>query len=38
MPNELLHKLRMLQDDYPGQPLVAQQVDLREINQIRSDT
>jgi len=26
----------MLQDDYPGQPLVAQQADLREINQIRS--
>ena len=36
MPDELLHKLRMLQDDYPGQPLVAQKADLREINQIRS--
>jgi len=36
MPDDLLRKLRMLEDDYAGQPLVVQQADLREINQIRS--
>ena len=36
MPDDLLRKLRLLEGDYAGQPLVVQQADLREINQIRS--
>lgn len=36
MSNDLLRTLRALEDDYPGQPFVAQQADLREINQLRS--
>jgi hypothetical protein len=36
MSEDLLRKLRLLEEDYAGQPLVAQQADLREINQIRS--
>jgi hypothetical protein len=36
MSEDLLRKLQMLEDDYAGQPLVVQQADLREINQIRS--
>ncbi len=32
----LLRKLQMLEEDYVGQPVVVQQADLREINQIRS--
>lgn len=36
MSDDLLRKLRQLEQEYPGQPLVAQQVDLREINRIRS--
>jgi hypothetical protein len=36
MSEELRRKLQMLEGDYLGQPPVAQQGDLREINQIRS--
>lgn len=36
MSEDLRRRLRLLEEDYTGQPLVAQQVDLREINQIRS--
>jgi hypothetical protein len=36
MAEDLLRKLQMLEADYAGQPLVVQQVDLREINHIRS--
>ncbi len=36
MSEDLLRKLRSLEADYAGQPPVAQQADLREINQIRS--
>jgi hypothetical protein len=36
MSDDLRHKLRMLEEDYFGQPVMAQQADLREINQIRS--
>jgi hypothetical protein len=36
MSEDLLRKLRFLEEDYAGQPLVAQQADLREINHIRS--
>jgi len=36
MSEDLLRKLRSLEGDYAGQPPVAQQADLREINQIRS--
>jgi hypothetical protein len=36
MSEDLLRQLRILEDDYPGQPLIAQRADLREINQIRS--
>lgn len=36
MSDDLLRQLRVLEDDYPGQPLVAQQADLREINQLRT--
>ena len=33
---DLLRQLRLLEDEYPGQPVVAQQADLREINRLRS--
>jgi hypothetical protein len=36
MSEELLRKLRLYEEDYAGQPLVAQQADLQEINRIRS--
>jgi hypothetical protein len=36
MSEDLLRKLRLLEEDYPDQPPVVQQADLREINQIRS--
>jgi hypothetical protein len=36
MSHELHRRLQRLEEDYFGQPLVAQQADLREINQIRS--
>src|SRR3712207_667334 len=36
MSADLRRKLQSLEEDYFGQPLVAQQADLREINQIRS--
>jgi hypothetical protein len=36
MSTDLLRKLRLLEDDYAAQPIVVQQADLREINQIRS--
>jgi hypothetical protein len=36
MSEELLRKLRLLEDDYLGQPPVVQQGDLQEINRLRS--
>jgi hypothetical protein len=36
MSEDLLRKLRVLEEDYAGQPVVVQRADLREINQIRS--
>jgi hypothetical protein len=36
MSEDLLRKLQILEADYAGQPLVAQQADLREINQLRT--
>jgi hypothetical protein len=36
MSEDVLRKLQLLENDYAGQPLVVQQADLREINQIRS--
>jgi hypothetical protein len=36
MSEDLLRKLQFLEDDYVGQPLIAQRADLREINEIRS--
>lgn len=36
MSDELRRKLQFLEEDYFGQPLIAQQADLREINQIRT--
>jgi hypothetical protein len=36
MSEDLLRKLQILEDDYPGQPLIVQRADLREINQIRA--
>ena len=36
MSADLLQKLQLLETDYPTQPLVAQQADLREINQLRA--
>ncbi len=36
MSEDLLGKLRMLEEDYAGQPLVVQRADLGQINQIRS--
>jgi hypothetical protein len=37
MPEDLLHKLRLYEADYAGQPLVAQQADLLVINQLRAE-
>jgi hypothetical protein len=36
MSEPLRRRLQLLEDDYPGQPLVVQQADLREINQLRA--
>src|SRR5262245_6732558 len=36
MSEDLLLKLRLLEEDYQGQPPLVQQADLREINGIRS--
>jgi hypothetical protein len=36
MSEDLLRKLRLLEEDYLGQPPVVQHADLQEINQIRS--
>jgi hypothetical protein len=36
MSEDMLRKLQLLEEDYAYQPVVAQQADLREINQIRS--
>src|SRR5262245_27680291 len=36
MSEDLLRKLRWLEEDYMGMPPVVQQADLQEINQIRS--
>jgi hypothetical protein len=36
MSEQLIRKLRLLEDDYVGQPPVVQQADLQEINLIRS--
>jgi hypothetical protein len=36
MPPDLLNTLQVLEAEYAGQPLVAQQADLREINRIRA--
>lgn len=36
MSRELRRKLKVLEADYPGQPLVAQREDLHEINRIRT--
>src|SRR5439155_142786 len=36
MSEDLLRKLRFLEEDYPGMPPVVQQADLQEINRIRS--
>jgi hypothetical protein len=36
MTEELLRKLRLYEEEYPGQPLVAQRADLRVINQLRA--
>jgi hypothetical protein len=36
MSDELLRRLRCLEDDYPGQPAVVQHTDLQEINRLRS--
>ncbi|HEY1191764.1 MAG TPA: hypothetical protein VGE74_29300 [Gemmata sp.] len=36
MSEELLHQLRVLEAEYAGQPLVAQQMDLRTINHLRA--
>jgi hypothetical protein len=36
MSEDLLRKLKLLEEDYGRQPLVVQQADLQEINQIRS--
>jgi hypothetical protein len=36
MSEDLVRKLRLLEEDYPGQPPVVQHTDLLEINQIRS--
>jgi hypothetical protein len=34
--DDLLRKLRVLEAEYPGQPIIAQQADLLEINRIRA--
>jgi hypothetical protein len=36
MSEDLLRQLRLYEQDYPGQPLVAQQADLQVINRLRS--
>lgn len=36
MSEDLLRRLQFLEEDYPSQPPAAQQADLQEINQIRS--
>jgi hypothetical protein len=36
MSEDLLRKLQMLEEEYSAQPLIVQQADLREINQIRN--
>lgn len=36
MSEALLRKLRSLEEDYAGQPVIAQHADLKEINQIRA--
>lgn len=36
MSEDLRRMLQLLEEDYPGQPPVAQQADLQEINQLRS--
>lgn len=36
MSDELRRQLQLLEDDYPGQPLIAQQADLVTINQLRT--
>src|SRR5687768_6309548 len=36
MSEDLLRKLQLYEEDYPGQPLVAQRADLQVINQIRA--
>jgi hypothetical protein len=36
MSEDLLGRLHLLEDDYPGQPRPVQQTDLQEINRIRS--
>jgi hypothetical protein len=36
VPDDLLRQLRVLEDEYAGQPLVAQRADLLEINRIRA--
>jgi hypothetical protein len=36
MSEDLLRRLQLLEEDYVRQPLVVQQADLREINQLRS--
>jgi hypothetical protein len=37
MSEDLLHKLQMLEEDYPGMPSAVRQADLLEINRIRSE-
>jgi hypothetical protein len=37
MSDDLLKQLRVLEGEYPGQPLVAQQADLQEINRLRGE-
>ena len=36
MSDDLRRLLQLLEDEYPGQPVVAQQADLREINRLRA--
>jgi hypothetical protein len=37
MSEDLLRRLRLLEEDYAGQPVVAQEGDLQEINRIRAE-
>ncbi|HVK11019.1 MAG TPA: hypothetical protein VM597_19780 [Gemmataceae bacterium] len=37
MSDDLRRRLRLLEDEYPAQPVVAQQADLREINRLRAE-